>query len=98
LSKDFTILKDPTSEGSIDDIKAQFDFVNEINAVVDKAHKAIINIRKIKNDLKKFQSEYSDNELTKDLIEVSKSISSSLDKVENELYQTKNQSNQDPLN
>ena len=98
LSKDFTILKDPTSEGSIDDIKAQFDFVNEINAVVDKAHKAIINIRKIKNDLKKFQSEYSDNELTKDLIEESKSISSSLDKVENELYQTKNQSNQDPLN
>ena len=98
LSKDFTILKDPTSEGSIDDIKAQFDFVNEINAVVDKAHKAIINIRKIKNDLKKFQSEYSDNELTKDLVEDSKSILSSLDKVENELYQTKNQSNQDPLN
>ena len=65
---------------------------------MDKAHKAIINIRKIKNDLKKFQSEYSDNELTKDLIEESKSISSSLDKVENELYQTKNQSNQDPLN
>ncbi len=98
ISKDFTILKDPTSEGSIDDIKAQFDFVNEVNAVVDKAHKAIINIRKIKNDLKKFQSEYSDNELTNDLIEESKSISSSLDKVENELYQTKNQSNQDPLN
>ena len=98
ISKDFTILKDPTSEGSIDDIKAQFDFVNEVNAVVDKAHKAIINIRKIKNDLKKFQSEYSDNELTKDLIEESKSISISLDKVENELYQTKNQSNQDPLN
>ena len=65
---------------------------------MDKAHKAIINIRKIKTDLKKFQSEYSDNELTKDLIEESKSISSSLDKVENELYQTKNQSNQDPLN
>ena len=98
LSKNFTILKDPTSEGSIDDIKAQFDFVNEVNAVVDKAHKAIINIRKIKNDFKKFQSEYSDNELTKDLIEDSKSILSSLDKVENELYQTKNQSNQDPLN
>ena len=54
--------------------------------------------QEIKNDLKKFQSEYSDNELTKDLIEESKSISSSLDKVENELYQTKNQSNQDPLN
>ena len=33
-----------------------------------------------------------------DLIEDSKSILSSLDKVENELYQTKNQSNQDPLN
>ena len=29
---------------------------------------------------------------------MSNSITSSLDKVENELYQTKNQSNQDPLN
>ena len=37
-------------------------------------------------------------ELVNDLIEMSNSITSSLDKVENELYQTKNQSNQDPLN
>ena len=63
ISKDFTILKDPTSEGSIDDIKAQFDFVNEVNAVVDKAHKAIINIRKIKMILKSF----SQNILTMNL-------------------------------
>mgnify|MGYP006210335995 FL=1 len=33
-----------------------------------------------------------------DLIEESKSIVESIDKIENELYQTKNQSNQDPLN
>ena len=98
LMQKFTILKDPTSEGTIDDIKEQFDFVNEINAVVDKAHKAIENIRNIKTDLSKFQTEYSENEFAKDLIEKSKIISSSLDKVENELYQTKNQSNQDPLN
>ena len=98
LMQKFIILKDPTSEGTIDDIKEQFDFVNEINAVVDKAHKAIQNIRNIKTDLSKFQTEYSENEFAKDLIEKSKIISSSLDKVENELYQTKNQSNQDPLN
>ena len=98
LKQEFTIIKDPTSEGSMDDIKAQFEFVNEINAVVDKAHNAIENIRKIKTDLSKFQSEYSENEFAKDLIEKSKLILSSLDKVENELYQTKNQSNQDPLN
>ena len=98
LTQNFKILKDPTSEGTIDDINAQFDFVNEINNIVDEAHNAIINIRKIKSDLSKFQSEFADNELVNYLIEMSNSITSSLDKVENELYQTKNQSNQDPLN
>ena len=98
LTQEFTIHKDPTSEGSIDDIKAQFEFVNEINGVVDKAHKAIENIRSMKTNLKKFQSNYADNEFAKDLIEESKSIVESIDKIENELYQTKNQSNQDPLN
>ena len=98
LTQEFTIHKDPTSEGSIDDIKAQFEFVNEINGVVDKAHKAIENIRSMKTDLKKFQSDYADNGFAKDLIEKSKSILESIDKIENELYQTKNQSNQDPLN
>ena len=98
MTQEFTIHKDPTSEGSIDDIKAQFEFVNEINGVVDKAHKAIENIRSMKTNLKKFQSNYADNEFAKDLIEESKSIVESIDKIENELYQTKNQSNQDPLN
>ena len=98
MTQEFTIHKDPTSEGSIDDIKAQFEFVNEINGVVDKAHKAIENIRSMKTNLKKFQSNYADNEFAKDLIEESKSIVESIDKIENELYQTKNQSNQYPLN
>ena len=98
LSQKFMILKNPNSEGTIDDIESQFNFVNEINGIVDKAHKAIINIRKIKEDLKKFQGDFTNNELAKDLIEKSKSIYESIDKVENELYQTKNQSNQDPLN
>jgi hypothetical protein len=98
LTQDFTIHKDPTSEGSIEDIKAQFEFVNEINGVVADAHNAIENIRKIKNDLNKFQSDYADNESAKNLINESKLIFESIDIIENELYQTKNQSNQDPLN
>jgi len=98
IIQDFEIIKDPTSEGTIEDITAQFEFVNEINGIVDKAHKAIKDIRKIKTQLNKFQSDFSDNELAKDLISDSKSIIETIDKVENELYQTKNQSNQDPLN
>ncbi len=43
LSQNFMILKNPNSEGTIDEIRSQFKFVNEINEIVDKAHKAIIN-------------------------------------------------------
>ncbi len=98
LTQEFTILKNPNSEGTIDDIKSQFEFVNEINSAVDKAHKAIEKIREIKSDLNKFQSDYADDESAKNLIERSKTILESIDEIENELYQTKNQSNQDPLN
>ena len=98
VSKNFKILSDPRSESSISDIKLQFDFVNEINKKVDKAHKTIKSIRQIDAKLESFEENYSDNSSLKDLLILSKELRSSLSKIENNLYQTQNKSNQDPLN
>ena len=46
--QEFEILPDPRSEVSISQMRLQFDFVNKVNATVDKAHKAIKNIRQIR--------------------------------------------------
>ena len=52
--QDFTILPDPRSEVSISQMKKQFDFINNINKTVDRAHRAIKNIRIICKKLKDF--------------------------------------------
>ena len=95
---DFNILPDPSAEITVAQMKSQFDFVNRVNATVDEAHKAIKNIRTIREKLEDFESNYADNESVSELIEDAKTLSTSLSDIEKALYQTKNRSNQDPLN
>ena len=96
--QEFEILPDPRSEVSISQMRLQFDFVNKVNATVDKAHKAIKNIRQIRKKLEEFDSNFSENESVINLVEKAKQLNSSLTEIEKALYQTKNRSGQDPLN
>ena len=96
--QDFTILPDPRSEVSISQMKKQFDFINKVNKTVDRAHKAIKNIRIICKKLKDFVDNYTDFQEYSDLMNKAKSLSKSLNDVEKVLYQTQNKSAQDPLN
>ena len=97
-SQQFRILPDPRSEASISDMRSQFDFVNAINKIIDKAHKIIKSIRSINKKLKDFEDNYSNNNSSKKLIEFSIKLRKSFSEIEKNLYQTKNRSNQDPLN
>ena len=96
--QEFEILPDPRSEVSISQMRLQFDFVNKVNATVDKAHKAIKNIRQIRKKLEEFDSNFSENESVINLVEKAKQLNSSLTEIEKALYQTRNRSRQDPLN
>jgi hypothetical protein len=98
VERAFTILPDPRSEATVSDMKRQFDFVNQVNATVDKAHKAIKNIRKINKKLSNFEENYGDLEETQALLSQVKELKKKFSEVEKALYQTKNRSNQDPLN
>ena len=96
--QNFTILPDPRSEVSISQMKKQFDFINNVNKTVDRAHRAIKNIRIICKKLKDFIDNYSSVQKYSDLTNKAKSLSKSLNDVEKALYQTQNKSAQDPLN
>ena len=96
--QEFTIIKDPTAEASVTQMKQQFDFVNTINETVDEAHKAIKNIRSINKKLSDFESNYGELDETMDLLTKVKSLKDEFSKIEKALYQTQNKSNQDPLN
>ena len=65
---------------------------------MDKAHKAIKEIRTINIKLNEFESNFSELNLVADLILKSKELREKLSNIENILYQTQNRSNQDPLN
>ena len=97
ISKSFNILIDPRSESSILNMQEQFNFITSINQTVDKSHKSIKKIRNIKNQLSKFITEYSENDV-KDLIDKASVLEGKLSAIEKELYQTQNRSGQDPLN
>ncbi len=98
LTTPFTIVADPRAEASLEEMQQQFDFMESVNATVDKAHQSIKKIRKIREQLTAFEAQYKDDERVKELLEKAKSMREQLTEVEEALYQTKNRSRQDPLN
>ena len=94
----FEIMRSPTSESSVDQMREQFTFVNQINKTISKAHQSIEKIRRTKLKLNEFLNNFSDNMDAKNIVSKANFLIDSLSTVENALYQTKNESRQDPLN
>ncbi len=94
----FEIMRSPTSESSVDQMREQFTFVNQINKTISKAHQSIEKIRRTKLKLNEFLNNFSDNKDAKNIVGKANFLIDSLSTVENALYQTKNESRQDPLN
>jgi photosystem II stability/assembly factor-like uncharacterized protein len=93
----FEILKNPLSEASDDDLKAQFAYLMEVRDKVSESHNAILDIRDIKEQLANISKRLKEKD-KKEIIDKAKEIKKALTEVEESLYQTKNRSRQDPLN
>ncbi|MCG8389905.1 MAG: glycosyl hydrolase [Cytophagales bacterium] len=93
----FQILKDPRSTSSEEDLKAQFDFLNEVIAKLTETNQAIKNIRKAREQINRVTSRLEGEEYHQ-IKDSSKEILQAMKEIEEALYQTKNQSRQDPLN
>ena len=94
----FTVIPDPRAEATVADMQAQYDFVSEVNATVDRAHQSIKKIRKINTQLEAFLKQYEKDERVTELREKAKKMKDDFAEIEKALYQTQNKSNQDPLN
>lgn len=93
--EEFEIIKDPRLPNTAEDFEKQFNFLVQVRDEVSKANQAIIDIRSVKTDL-----EYIKNKATssKDLQDIVSEFETKLEKIENSIHMTKNQSRQDPLN
>ncbi len=95
---EFEIVKDPRTEGSIEDIKAQFDFLIQVRNKLSETNNAVKRIRSAREQINRVTEPMKGKEDMKDVTELAKTILADMKKVEEALYQTKNRSGQDPLN
>lgn len=98
MSNTFKIVADPRAESTQAEMQKQFDFITDVNATMDEAHKSIKKIRNIRKQLSAFETQYKGNDDLKDLLDKAKQLKEDFTKIEEALYQTKNRSRQDPLN
>ena len=94
----FNILQDPRSTATPAEVKEQFDFLISVRDKLTETHEVIKEIREVRKQLMSFKSRVEEKESMKELLSEVDSINKQMTKVEEALYQTKNRSNQDPLN
>jgi photosystem II stability/assembly factor-like uncharacterized protein len=90
----FVVRKHPWHDTSDEDLVEQFDFAIQIRDKVSEANNAVIQIRKIKEQVRDRLSKSQDPQLKA----AGERLTTSLSAIEEEIYQVRNQSNQDPLN
>jgi DNA repair exonuclease SbcCD ATPase subunit len=94
LTAPFELKKDPWRNISDADLREQFDLASRIRDKVNEANSAIIQIRKIKQQLDDRTKQTSNA----DVKAIAEQFQKELTAVEESVYQVRNRSNQDPLN
>lgn len=95
ISYQYVVKPDPRSAATEADLVEQTRLGLQVRDKVTKANEGVIEIRNLKTDLKDRATKMTANTTFGPLV---KTFADSLSAVEDSLYQTKNQSGQDPLN
>ncbi|MCE2733626.1 MAG: glycosyl hydrolase [Flammeovirgaceae bacterium] len=94
----FEIVKDPRTSGTQADIQAQFDFLLQVRDKLSETNLAVKKIRSAREQINRVTEPMKGKDDMKDVTSLAKTILDDMKKIEEALYQTKNRSNQDPLN
>ena len=94
----FTLLRDPRMESTIGDLQKQLDLSLQLRDKITQANDAVIQIRDARKQVDELVAKAAKLPSAKAAVDAGKKLSASLLEVEQELYQVKNRSNQDPLN
>ena len=98
LSETFELRKDPRVSTTQEEFQKQFDLLTKIRDKFSETSEAIISIRDVRRQVNDYAARVKDQPTGKAIADAAKDLSAKLTAIEEELYQTKNQSNQDPLN
>lgn len=92
------VKKDPRINSSLEDLKRQLELSLQLRDKVTQVNDAVVKIREVRRQIDDFVAKVKDQKEAAKVVASGTALSKGLTEVENELYQTKNQSSQDPLN
>ncbi len=92
-TKSFAVSKHPLRQISDADLQFQWDLASRIRDKVNEANRAVINIRRIKTEIAA-----RTKDAPKEVQDAGGALALTLSAIEEEVYQVRNQSGQDPLN
>ena len=95
MTQSFEVKKDPRVETTQEEFAKQFDLLMKIRDKLTETHEAILKIRDLRKQIDDVTSRMKDQQA---IMGAAKSLKANLTAIEETLYQTKNQSSQDPLN
>ena len=95
---EFDILKDPRIDSSEEDLTAQFNFLMEVRDKLSETHSTIKRIRTIREQVEDIIERVANHDQADTVKSSGTALLEKFKQVEEALYQTKNRSNQDPLN
>ncbi len=94
----FDLRPDPRVQVTQADLERQFEFLQAAREELTKAHAAIGRIRAAHTQLEDLEKRLGDAADKKPLVDAAKDLDKKLTAIEEALYQTKNKSEEDPLN
>jgi photosystem II stability/assembly factor-like uncharacterized protein len=94
----FEVKRDPRETTTPADFAKQLDLLLKIRDKVTETHNAITQIRQVRAQLDDLQKRVQGQPSAQKVTDAAKSLNAKMTAIEEELYQTKNQSSQDPLN
>lgn len=97
-TEELEVKSDPRVETSAEDYQKQLALRLKIHAKLTETNDAVTQIRDIRKQIDEVSARLKDMPEGKDAVEMAKALKERLTAIEEALYQTKNQSSQDPLN
>jgi len=96
MTAPFEVREDPRSTASPADLRAQYDFLLGIRDKFSETNEAITRIREVRRQLTDVKKRAGKD--SKELVDAANDLDKKMTAVEEALYQTKNKSEEDPLN
>jgi hypothetical protein len=98
LTQPLVVKADPRIPTTAQEFQQQFDLLLRIRDKLTETHDSIVSIRDVRRQVNDYADRVRSQPSAKPIVEAAQALSGKLTEIEEELYQTKNQSSQDPLN